>query len=576
VTADSYRDGSGRLIRLGEPLGAGGEGTVFTLRDDARFCAKIYHPHEALERSEKLRAMVASQPSWLARRALSWPTDLLFRDEGPCAFAGFLMRAQRRMPELYRLLVPDERLQIAGFLTARDLCRLAAAVAGVVARIHREGHCVGDLKPANILVDPLSRRVVWIDTDSFQVQDRTSRRVHRSAVVTPEYTAPELFADPARTPRTPASDAFALAVLIHQILLGGAHPFDGDLLVAQASLERIPGRIRRGVCPLIPGVTAIRPAASALAASTLHPELRALFVRCFGAGQGRPEARPAPADWQKALLVASRSMIRCRSSAAHLHDATLARCPWCERRERTGLDLFPGGQQWQRALVRSANPAREPEHRRTRWLSRHARARSRTGAFTKTERAWLLKTGAALGLDRELVTKTLEASLRPPFDARQHAAALLSRLRVALSSLHLERPRLRLEPRRTTIVLVTAASLISVVVVAAIGMPVVSKVPTNTPPEPRGSPSRLCVRATQRAVIGNTQGQGAYLRAAPSTTSAKLSLPDGTTVRLTGRTRSGNPLAWTEVEVEHLKRVGWVATRYLEEPRSLLQEAYGR
>jgi hypothetical protein len=73
--------------------------------------------------------------------------------------------------------------------------------------------------------------------------------------------------------------------------------------------------------------------------------------------------------------------------------------------------------------------------------------------------------------------------------------------------------------------------------------------------------------APRHAVIGNTRGQGAYLRVAPSTTSAKLSLPEGTTVRLTGQTRVGTALAWTEVEVEHPKRVGWVATRYVIEPR---------
>lgn len=559
----AYRDRSGRTIRLGEPLGAGGEGSVFLLRDDPHHCAKIYHPHRAAERAEKLGAMLAAVPSRTVRDSLAWPSDLLFSDDSR-KFAGFLMPVRPRMLELYRLLVPDERLQIAGYLTAKDLCRLAAAVAEVVQGIHAAGHFVGDLKPANILVEPLSRRILWIDTDSFQICERASGRVHRSAVVTPEYTAPELFADPTRTRRTLASDAFALAVLIHQLLLGGAHPFDGDLLGSRVSLERIPGRIRQGQCPLLPGVWTIRAAAGALSASTLHPALRELFVRCFGVGHARPELRPSPFEWREALLVASRALVRCRASSAHVHDASLARCPWCERRGLTGLDLFPEKQRWQRAIASWSNPARAPRKQRGRWLARLARSRGRAGTLTKAERAFLLKAGAALGLDRGFVERTLEASVRPRLDARRHAAALLAKLTTLRSRL----PRFRLAPRRSQVVVVCVASLSGALAIAETLAMFGPEPPADAGHE---ALSRQCVRttelvATRQAIIGNTRGQGAYLRAAPSTASAKLSLPEGTTVRLTGQTRAANSLVWTEVEVEHLKRVGWVAARYVVEP----------
>jgi hypothetical protein len=565
VSGAAYRDRSGRPIRLGEPLGAGGEGSVFAVLGGARLCAKVYHPHRAAERAEKLEAMIASPPSWTVRRALAWPASLLFDDDRAGAFAGFLMPKQPRMLELYRLLVPDERLQIAAYLTAKDLRRLAAAVAGIVDGIHREGHCIGDLKPANILVEPLSRRLLWIDTDSFQIRDRATGRVHRSAVVTPEYTAPELFGDPLHTRRTPASDAFALAVFIHQILLGGAHPFEGELASGRASLERIPGRIRHGQCPLLAGVSTVRLAESALSATTLHPELRELFVRCFGSGHERPDARPKPSEWREALLAASRAMVRCRASSAHVHDATLARCPWCERRDLTGLDLFPEKQRWQHALARWPTPARAPRAQRRRWLSRHVRTRARGGTLTQAERTFVLKAGAALGLDREFVTSTLEASLLPRLDARRHAAALLAQLTVLRSRL----PRLRQAPRRAHLVAVCVAALAGALVIAATDVKRRLETPADDGPEPA---SRECFRTTalvaaKHAVIGNTRGQGAYLRASPSTASAKLPLPEGTTVRLTGQTRAGTALAWTEVEVEHLKRVGWVATRYVIEPR---------
>lgn len=446
MNAAAFRDDRGRPIRLGEVLGAGGEGTVFALAGDARRCVKIFHPDKAAARAPKLRAMCAARPLWPWRRALAWPTQLLFDAGAPDAFAGFVMPAWPALHELYRLLVPDERLQLAGFLTARDLCRLAAGVARAVHGVHRYGHCVGDLKPQNILVAPRTGRVVLIDTDSFQIADVATGNVHASAVLTPEYTAPELIADPQRTPRTAASDAFALAVLIHQLLLGGAHPFEGELAVGRASLERIPGRIRRGLCPLVPGVDAVRVAAGALPLTALHPALRALFERCFGPGHREPRARPTPAEWHSALLLAARTMIRCPESPAHLHGAGLASCPWCERRARTGIDLFPAGQGWQRAVARWPHPQKAPRRTRERWFSRHVRARGHGRAPSKAERAWLLKTGAALGLDRATVTAFIEGRQRArlSFEALGKPLAELARWLWQRALLSSSRPRSRI------------------------------------------------------------------------------------------------------------------------------------
>lgn len=350
MTEPGYRDGRGEPVELGAALGTGGEGTVFAIRGRPDLCAKIYRREKAALRVDKVQAMLARRPSWLVRRALAWPVASLHADDG--AFAGFVMPAQRGMIELFQLIVPDERMQIAGWLTQRDLCDIAARLAKIVAGVHRAGHCVGDLKPQNILVAPASGRVALIDTDSFQIHDRG--RLARSLVVTPEYTAPELVGhDPAAVDRSSASDAFALAVLIHQILLGGAHPFEGELVSSRggASVERIPGRIRRGLCPRVPGITAIRPAPGALPFELLPVGLRALFVRCFGPGHARPAERPTAAEWARALHAASVAMVGCPESQVHRYAAELARCPWCERRARTGIDLFIAGQAWQRAIV---------------------------------------------------------------------------------------------------------------------------------------------------------------------------------------------------------------------------------
>jgi hypothetical protein len=84
---------------------------------------------------------------------------------------------------------------------------------------------------------------------------------------------------------------------------------------------------------------------------------------------------------------------------------------------------------------------------------------------------------------------------------------------------------------------------------------------------PESARRPACEVAAAYATIGNTRGKGAFLRAAPSTASDKLPLPEGTVVRLTGRTQTAEELAWSEVEIAPLGRAGWVATKYLVEPR---------
>ena len=88
-----------------------------------------------------------------------------------------------------------------------------------------------------------------------------------------------------------------------------------------------------------------------------------------------------------------------------------------------------------------------------------------------------------------------------------------------------------------------------------------------SPPSPVEQLPSTCAVMVQRAVIGNTQGKGALLRATPSTASSKLPLPDGTAVRITGATRLSERIVWSEIEVMPLGRTGWVATKYLVEPK---------
>jgi Protein kinase domain len=536
-----YRDRAGDEVTLGETIGQGGEGTVLAVPGDPRRCAKIFHRERAAERTDKLLAMVDRRPR-LPGDALAWPVELLYGDGG--ALTGYLMPAVRGAAELHRYLVPDERAQLAGWLGLGDLHRLGARVAEIVTAIHEAGHCVGDLKPQNVLVSPLSGRVTLVDTDSFQIVDRDGR-VHACPVFTPEYAAPELHRGAlSRARRTPASDAFALAVLLYQLLMGGSHPFEGE------GEGRVPDRIPRGLCPIVPGVTRIRAPPSALPFTALHPALREAFVRCFGPGHAAPEQRPSAVEWREVLARARRDLARCRRSPAHEHPRGQALCPWCERRERTGLDLFPAGQRWQRAsLARAPDPMTAQPAERARWLALHVRGRMVGGKVTPAERAWLAKAGAALGFSRAQVARAIDEVAATPVVAPW--ARVVSRARSLLpGSL----------PRRAFTVPAAAALLAGGAILAGSWRP--GGVPQE---EPAGV--RACAVGGEWAVIGNTGGRGAFLREAPSTSSGKIGLAEGTAVRLTGQHVRAGELTWSEVLVADSAGTGWVAARYLVEPR---------
>ena len=531
MTDQVYRDARGAIVELGAELGCGGEGAVLAIRGRPALCAKIYRPETAALRADKIQTMLARRPPWLVRRALAWPVATLHGRDG--AFAGFVMPVQRGAIELFQLIVPDERMQIAGWLTERDLCAIAARLAGIVAGVHRAGHCVGDLMPQNILVKPTSGRVALIDTDSFQIHDRKRGAPLRSRVITPEYTAPELLGrDPAAVDRTPASDAFALAVLIHQILLGGAHPFEGELVSSRggASVERIPGRIRRGMCPRVPGVAGIRPAPGALPFELLPEELQALFIRCFGAGQTRPAERPGAAEWARALQRARQAMVRCPKSQVHRYAAGLASCPWCARRARTGIDMFVADQGWQRAILERSADESPPEALRLRWLRQHIHGRRVAGTVTPAERAWLEKAGVALGFGRERVARILA---EPAPGAWR---GLVTRRRVALAA---------------------APLLVAGLCVGT----AVDEAPAARPAAVQQERLPAALSQVQWGKIGNTRGGDVLLRAAPSRASDRQRLRPGTTVQLTGRTQAADGLEWSEVETSG--RRGWVATKYL-------------
>jgi hypothetical protein len=310
-------------------LATGGEKVVF-MSTDRRSVVGFYHGtlRDRGERAERLQRILtrynpttgASGQYW--QPYFSWPTAVVDGDPGvPLAFArdwhltwpvlgvvtpvyrdAFYFRdrfGQRQEKEVKwftgrkaSTFVPaDER---GTFLTKLQVVtRLARAVR----RLHFAGLAHSDLSNKNVLIDPRGGNACVIDIDSLVVPGIAPPTV----LGTPGYMAPEVLAGHA-TPSI-ATDRHALAVLIHQLLLG-RHPLQGRKVHSLRSAEA-DERISMGDGALFnehPRDHSNRPHDPIRTPYTrLGPFLAPLIEKAFVTGLHRPAARPDAAEWEAAL-----------------------------------------------------------------------------------------------------------------------------------------------------------------------------------------------------------------------------------------------------------------------------------
>lgn len=219
--------GAGEVLRLGEALARGGEGTVYALEDGS--VAKLYRPGRlTVGRRDKLERMVARP---VRCEGVCWPLELLYNLQGE--FVGYRME-RARGKELQRCLFTRPALE-ASFphWKKRDTVRLCVTILEKLDVLHSQGVILGDINPLNILV--VSPEKVWfVDCDSYQIGG------YPCPVGTPRFTAPELQGKNFRTLlRTPGNEAFAVATLLFMIMLPGKSPY------AQQGGESLEETIRR-------------------------------------------------------------------------------------------------------------------------------------------------------------------------------------------------------------------------------------------------------------------------------------------------------------------------------------------
>jgi len=353
-TAYLGRGKDARELKLGKLLGEGAAGKVYAIPDMPGSAAKLYHgDKESKQHEAKIAAMIANPPdlppaehNGLSYPQISWPDAKLYDRAGK--FIGFLMPEIDfgRSTSLVNLLQKNSRRieKLSDYYGYRVL--VARNLASVFAELHRAGHHMIDMKPANLRFYPLVCWMAVVDTDGFSIQGRNGRIA--ADVLSDEYIAPESWK------KKPAElgeqqDLFALAVIIFQLLNNGVHPFAGSAGGSTQATD-LQARILEGIYPY-----AMRPRAGlAPSAASVHRMFRrgtrVMFDCAFLQGNRRPSAE----EWRDHIDALLDQLTPCTAKPAeHVHFG--AGCGFCGHEARVAAAKA-------RPAVAATAPARKPAH----------------------------------------------------------------------------------------------------------------------------------------------------------------------------------------------------------------------
>ncbi|MER8006611.1 protein kinase [Streptomyces sp. NPDC094149] len=325
-----------------EPLASGGQATVYAISGQPQRVVKIYHDPPGEDQRRRLSSMIRMRP--LADRAtdgsqapeLAWPTALAKGTDGTTV--GYVMRRFAQPDHVPLAALFDQRTRASLFrpeLNWGFLLGVSWNLAYLTVRLHSEDIVVGDFSARNIVVDQ-GGFVTFLDCDSMSFDDPGEGPRFRSQMHTPAYSAPERLEG---APASQASDSFALAICVFQLLTGGTHPFGGYPKDLGSVSISIGSRIAEGTSYVTQPQRVIMPRGT-VTPEILPPALRALAERTFASSPSDPTLRPTPAEWFEALETTRNETASCAVRTQHTYAAHLGACPWCARVARQEADLF--------------------------------------------------------------------------------------------------------------------------------------------------------------------------------------------------------------------------------------------
>lgn len=332
--------GVGAVEIADEELGKGGEGSVYLVKSHAipdiapasELVAKLYHSPEEGGRAGKVAAMLKSAPD---SDSVAWPVAFLVSLDKK--FIGYLMT--KLDSSSYRSWASfahsGDRRKTAPDFDVRYALIASQNLMLAVSSMHAAGHCVGDINESNIFV-ATDARVLLVDSDSAQITFEGKQ--FPCLVGKPEYTAPELTHGPLKdNPRSAASDTFATAIAVYQMISGGAHPSDGKYTGADDPISVV-DRIRGSVYP---GLTSQAQAGFApvprIPVLAIPKVIRTALLQALSAD---PQSRLTLDVLIGVYTDVIGNLSQCKKVRSHWYDAREGSCGWCEHNKTGAVDVW--------------------------------------------------------------------------------------------------------------------------------------------------------------------------------------------------------------------------------------------
>ena len=317
------------LVELQDKKARGGAGSIWEIKNQQNFVAKIYHENiDTAGYEAKVDAMLLSRPNALDAKntferfpAYTWPITKLTESN---KFVGYVMPKLdfSKCVSLERFLNKKSRLvdNLSDFVGNRHL--IAHNLASAIDSIHAAEHLVVDLKPQNLIVERKKYLISVLDTDGFAIAS-SGRVTYPAKQFTPEYIAPE-FINKLPHQVTIQQDYFALAVIIFRLFNNGIHPFQAGMKRSNKTINEMVKR--KYYAYGLTGDKGLIP--SRFSEHQAWPkDLREAFDQAF-----KSKRRPSGADWTSILGQFNPSTsVRAKTCSMNVNHVRLDnRCPQCE------------------------------------------------------------------------------------------------------------------------------------------------------------------------------------------------------------------------------------------------------
>lgn len=297
-------DVNGNARELGAALAKGGEGEIFPLRAKDTVLVKTYHKHIAGARGTKIEQKLTAMKTIDQLRSSSrfgWPRTLVYDDSR--RFRGYAMHRMHGV-SMQTLCQPQLLKERLPNWSRREVITCARSFICLVRTAHENGAILGDIQPANFLIDPKTALVRGIDCDSYQVT--ANGKTYPCPVGIPMLLPPELIGCELRkVNRTVEHDLFSVGIMLFRMLTLGLHPYSRTYGSDPVS------NLKSGKCALGTGAGARLPAGPWYNIwSHLSYAIKEQFITTFREGHSDPSRRTTLDEWDRVFKDYEHQMSR--------------------------------------------------------------------------------------------------------------------------------------------------------------------------------------------------------------------------------------------------------------------------